>query len=297
MKLLVYMLGTGAAVPTKERGLPAIALKYLSDILLFDAGEGIQYKLIKMGLSPVKIKAIFITHMHGDHIFGLPGLLQTMAMYNRNENLIIHGPPGISDYIKSAISATYHKPQFNIIVIEDQEIFNSGNYMVRRFPVDHGIPSYGYVFEEKEKYVLDTKRLTREGIPRRLWGLLKKQESIYFAGKIIRREDYLIKAKGLKVVYTGDTRPTLSVVNNSLNADILIHDSTFDDDYLKEAHEEGHSTAGDAGKIAKLAKAKALVLTHISARYGKDTSILLADAKRYHNNVIVAEDYMIIPVG
>lgn len=297
MKLLIYMLGTSAAVPTKDRGLPAIALKYLSDILLFDVGEGTQYKLIKMGLSPVKIKAIFITHMHGDHIFGLPGLLQTMAMYNRSENLIIYGPPGISNYIKSAIGATYHKPQFNIIVIEDQEIFDSGNYIVRRFPVDHGIPSYGYVFEEKEKYVLDTKQLVNEGIPRKLWGLLKKQEKIYFAGKIIRREDYLIRAKGLKVVYTGDTKPTLSVVDNSLNADVLIHDSTFDDNYSEEAHEEGHSTAGDAGRIAKLAKAKTLVLTHISARYGKDTSILLADARRHHNNVIVAEDYMIIPVG
>lgn len=297
MKLLVYMLGTGAAVPSKNRGLPAIALKYLSDILLFDVGEGTQYKLIRTGLSPVKIKAIFITHMHGDHIFGLPGLLQTMAMYDRKENLIIYGPKGINDFIESAIKATNHRPRFNIIVVEEEDVFDGGHYIVYRFPVDHGINGYGYVFEEKKRYVLDTKRLEREGIPRSVWSLLKKEEKVSVNGRIIYRRDYLVEAKRLKVVYTGDTRPTLSVVENSMGANMLIHDSTFDDSYAEEAHSEGHSTAGDASRAAKLARVKVLVLTHISARYSRDTSILLADARKYHSNVIVAEDYMIIPVA
>ncbi len=293
---MIYMLGTGAAVPSKNRGLPSIALRYLSDILLFDVGEGAQYKLIEMGLSPVKIRAIFITHLHGDHLFGLPGLIQTMAMYNRSESLIIYGPKGVGDYVNSAIEATRHRPKFNIIVREEDELYDGGRYIVKRFPVDHGMPSYGYVFEERKRLILDTRRLEHEGIPRRLWGLIKSGKDLVWNKRLIRSSDYVVEVSGYKIVYTGDTRPTFSVVENSLNADVLIHDSTFDDSYSTEAHSEGHSTAGDAGRIARLANAKMLVLTHISARYSDDARILVDDARKYHSNVVLAEDYMIIPL-
>ncbi len=297
MKTMIMFLGTSAAVPTKKRGLPAIALKHDADIFLFDVGEGTQYKLIRAGLSPVKISAVFITHLHGDHVFGLPGLLQSMSMYGRKTPLHIYGPRGISYFIESSIRATGHRPSFEIAVYEDLDEAIYGSVRIKRFPVDHGLrENYGYTIEIRKPSKLDVEKLREIGLPVRYWSKLQRGVDVDFKGRIIRAKDFLIERKPLKIVYTGDTRPIMRTVEEARNAEVLIHDSTTADDLADEAHEEGHSSAGDAGRIAHLAGVRLLVLTHISARY-TDTRILLSDAKRYHTNTIVAEDYMIIPVG
>ena len=297
MKTMIMFLGTSAAVPTKKRGLPAIALKHDAGVFLFDVGEGTQYKLIRAGLSPVKISAVFITHLHGDHVFGLPGLLQSMSMYGRKTPLHIYGPRGISYFIESSIRATGHRPSFEIAVYEDLDEAIYGSVRIKRFPVDHGLrENYGYTIEIRKPSKLDVEKLREIGLPVRYWSKLQRGVDVDFKGRIIRAKDFLIERKPLKIVYTGDTRPIMRTVEEARNAEVLIHDSTTADDLADEAHEEGHSSAGDAGRIAHLAGVRLLVLTHISARY-TDTRILLSDAKRYHTNTIVAEDYMIIPVG
>lgn len=296
MKSILVFLGTSAAVPTKRRGLPAIALKHEADLFLFDVGEGTQYKLIRAGLSPVKITAIFITHLHGDHVFGLPGLLQSMSMYDRRKPLHIYGPRGLSYFIKSGVRATGHKPPFEVTVHEDLDSIIYGDVQIRRFPVDHSLKeSYGYVVEIHKPFKLDVEKLRRIGLPVRYWSKLQRGKDIEFEGKIIKAREVLIERKPVKIVYTGDTRPLMRTVEEAMNAEILIHDSTTADDLADEAHSEGHSTAGDAGRIARLANVRLLILTHISARY-TDSKILLSDARRYHTNTIVAEDYMIVPV-
>ncbi len=296
MKTMLVFLGTSAAVPTKRRGLPAIALKHEADIFLFDVGEGTQYKLIRAGLSPVKITAIFVTHLHGDHVFGLPGLLQSMSMYDRKTPLHIYGPKGVSYFIESSIRATGHKPPFEVTVREDLDSVVYGSVRIKRFPVDHGLrESYGYVVEIYKPFKLDIEKLRQINLPVRYWSRLQKGEDVEFRNRVIRAEEVLIKRKPIKIVYTGDTRPIMRTVEEAKDAEVLIHDSTTADDLADEAHAEGHSTAGDAGRIAYLANVKLLILTHISARY-TDTRILLSDARRYHINAIVAEDYMIVPV-
>ncbi len=297
MKTMLVFLGTSAAVPTKKRGLPAIALKHEADIFLFDVGEGTQYKLIRAGLSPVKITAVFITHLHGDHVFGLPGLLQSMSMYDRKTPLHIYGPKGISYFIESSIRATGHKPPFEITVHEDLDSITYRNVRIKRFPVDHGLrESYGYVVEIYKPFKLNVEKLRQINLPVRYWSRLQRGEDVEFRGSIIRAEEVLIKRKPIKIVYTGDTRPIMRTVEEARKAEVLIHDSTTADDLADETHVEGHSTAGDAGRIAHLANVRLLVLTHISARY-TNTRILLSDARRYHINTIVAEDYMIVPVN
>ncbi len=296
MKTLIVFLGTSAAVPTKNRGLPAIALKHGADVFLFDVGEGTQYRLIRAGLSPVKVTAVFITHLHGDHVFGLPGLLQSMSMYDRKTPLHIYGPKGLAYFVESSMKATGHKPPFEVSVHEDLNSIVYGNVRIRLFPVDHGMKeSYGYVIEIHKPLKLDVEKLREIGVPVRYWSTLQRGRDIEFKGRTIRARDVLIERPPVKIVYTGDTRPIMRTVEEAKNAEILIHDSTTADDLAEEAHEEGHSSAGDAGRIAYLAGVKLLVLTHISARY-TDTRTLLSDAKRYHSNTIVAEDYMIIPV-
>ncbi len=249
MNTKIFMLGTGAAIPMK-RMLPCICLKIDSDLYVFDMGEGCQRTMLELGLSPVKIKAIFLTHLHGDHYLGIFGLLQTMHLMNRQKELLIIGPGRLSGIINAYASSgllnidfpLYFEPLHEGLVYRDEKLD------VTAFLVNHIPSSYGFV---------------------------------------------IITRNNRKIVYTGDTRPCKSIAENAVNADVLIHEATFTSDMACEAHEQGHSTALDAAAAASEAGAKLLVLTHISARYD-DPLVLLRDASRRFNNVVVAEDKMVI---
>ena len=298
MKLKITFLGTSAAVPTIKRSLPAIAFQWKGKIMLFDAGEGVQRQMLKSGLSILRVKQIFITHSHGDHVLGVFGLLHTMAMLGRESLLEIYAPRDVIELITSVTKYTGRDPAFKVILKQVHEgiIFEGEDYLIKAFKVDHGtLEAYGYVFEEtKALGKFDVKKAEKLGIPKGpLWKMLQEGKDIVLEnGRIIRWREVVVPPKHkVKVVYTGDTKPLEKTIEYSKDATVLIHDSTFDYTLSKEAHEQGHSTSLDAALIAKKANVKTLFLTHISARYESEKP-LLEKAVEIFKNTYVAQDFM-----
>jgi len=298
MSLNVVFLGTAGSIPTPQRSLPAIAIKRKSELVLFDCGEGLQRQMIKAGVSFHRKTKVFITHMHGDHVLGLPGLLQTMSLMNREKKLEIYGPPGIEAFIKAIHETVQFVLTFSIYVKEIEKagvVCDEKEYEVQAIWVDHFIPTLAYALVEKSrpgKFYPEKARFL--GVPEGpLWSKLQQSSAVELPDKrTVKPEDVLGPPRpGRKIVYTGDTKPTKNLVKFARGADLLIHEATLDDELFEKAQEEGHSTPGEAAKTAKKAKAKWLVLTHISARY-KDTSPLLEQAKKIFSRVDVAEDFM-----
>jgi ribonuclease Z len=288
------MLGTGAGVPTPERGLPSIALVYRGSIVLLDAGEGTQRAMSKAGLSPLKVEAIFITHLHGDHFFGLPGLLQSMAMLGRQKELLVVGPRGLKSFVEAAAEATRWLPPYPVKIVElrgGSVVRTPSGLEVEAFPVAHTIEAYGYkVVEPPRRPKVNLEAARRLGIkPGPLLGRLQRGEAVVVGGRVVRPEDVLEPQPRTVIVYTGDTAPTERIIEAARGAHVLVHDSTFSSAMAEEAYKQGHSTAADAGEAASRAGARSLVLFHVSARY-RDASVLEDEARRFHPHVVVAED-------
>ena len=301
MQLYVIFLGTGGSWPTVKRNVSAIAMKRGGEILLFDCGEGTQRQIQRSGLSYMQIKSIFISHFHGDHFLGLPGLIQTMQLNDRKEPLTIYGPRGISRIVEIVKNLGYFRPSYEIVgkdVDEGDEIRFNG-YSVKPFRVEHNVPALGYVLEEDMRPGRFNKKKALElGIPEGpLFGRLQRGESIKLKdGRVITPDMVLGPPRpGRKVVYTGDTKPCNKVVEFARNADLLIHDATFLSDLEDVAIEYGHSTARQAAEIAKEANVDKLVLTHISPRY-MDERLIEKEAKEIFKNSIVARDFLKLEV-
>ncbi|MHA1273092.1 MAG: ribonuclease Z [Promethearchaeota archaeon] len=320
MELII--LGSAGAIPTKNRNLPAIALKYRSEIILFDCGEDLQRAFNNAGLKFNKPMKILISHFHGDHIIGLPGLLFRLGQGDRTAPLWIFGPRNLYLYLyihKKILGLRAKYPIFvseidNVnnkilkyegldseipkeeINIKDNIIFESKRYILRYTEVSHSVLTYAYSFEEKERYGKFNPERARElGIPEsRLWKRLHKGEVINFKGKIIDPLKEGIVGpprKGIKITYSGDTAPCKSLEALAQNSDILIYESTYGNDHIETAREKQHSTAQDAANMALKTNSKQLILTHFSSRY-KDPSILLEEAKQIFPNTILAEDLL-----
>ena len=302
MSLRITFLGTAGSVPTPKRSLPAILIQRKGEQLMFDCGEGVQRQMItdKAGLHR-KMK-VFISHMHGDHVLGLPGLLQTMALLDRERKLDVYGPPGIKGFIESIRETVQFVLTFPIEIQEIEEagdICNEEEYNVQTVWANHVIPSLAYALVEKSRpgrfYPQKAKILDVPEGP--MWSKLQRGCKVKLPdGRVVEPEEVLGSPRpGRKIVYTGDTRPFKGLVKFADGADLLIHDATFDDDLAERAMEDGHSTSSQAAENAKKAKVKRLVLTHISARYG-DTSLLLEQAQKIFKNTQVAEDFMRVEI-
>ena len=302
MSLKVTFLGTAGSIPTPKRSLPAVLIQREGDQIMFDCGEGVQRQMIKAKVGFHKKMKIFITHMHGDHVLGLPGLLQTMALLDRKRKLDVYGPLGIRNFLESIKETVQFVLTFPV---EIHEIFEPGavcqekDYVVETVWANHVIPSLAYALVENPRpgkfYPEKAKAL---GVPEGpLWGELQHGKEVKLSdGKIIKPEDIMGPSRpGRKIVYTGDTKPFRGLIKFATNADLLIHDSTFDDELAERAEEDGHSTPSQAAKIAKKAKAKKLILTHISARYD-DPSLLLEQAWKFFKNTQVAKDFLKIEI-
>ncbi len=290
----LVFLGTSAAVPTRERGLPSIAYVYRGTVVLLDAGEGTQRALQMYGLSPLRVEAVLVTHMHGDHVFGLPGLLQSMAMLGRKHLLTIIGPKGLHKFVTEAAKATYWLPSYPVAVYEaspgDKYRLPSG-IEVEVFKTCHRIPSLGFkLVEPPRKPRVDLEAAKRLGIrPGPLLGKLQAGEAVVVRGRVVKPEEVVRPQPRLVVAYTGDTSPCSEVIEAVRGSDVLVMDATFTSDMAEEAYEEGHATARDAALVAAKTGVKLLVLIHISARY-EDDEPLLSDAKRFFWNTHVARD-------
>jgi ribonuclease Z len=295
--LQVIFLGTGGSIPTPKRGLSAIAVTRKEELLLFDCGEGTQRQMILAGVSFHRKTKIFVTHMHGDHILGLPGLLQTMSLLNREKKLEIYGPRGIKAFIEAISQTVQFTLTFPVQVseIDPGLVCEEKDYEVYSIQSNHITPTIAYSLMEKPRPGrFHPKKAKMLGVPEgSLWSRLQGGSSVKLSnGRIVEPEMVLGSPRpGRKIVYTGDTRPSENLEMLAENADLLIHEATFDDELLERAVEDGHSTPSQAAKTAKKSGAKRLVLTHISARY-KDASVLLKQARKFFSKTELAEDFL-----
>lgn len=291
----VVFLGTGGSWPTKQRNVMSIALQFGSEVILFDCGEGTQRQMTHTSISFMKIKRIFITHFHADHFLGIPGLLQTMNLNDREEELHIYGPPGTIELVKQLLSLGYFRPAFEVYAhdLGPEDIVKGEGYSVIPVKVCHNIPAYGYVFQEDDRPGRFNKPKALElGIPEGpLFGRLQRGESVEVNGRKFTPEMVLgPPRKGLKIVYSGDTAPCDSVVRAAEGADLLIHEATMDENMGEKARKYGHSTAKEAGEIARRAGVSRLAIVHVSPRY-ESISEILVQAKEAFENTIVPDDF------
>ncbi|NJE84839.1 ribonuclease Z [Thermococcus sp. CX2] len=276
--LEVIFLGTGGIMPTLERNVPTIALRYKGEIILFDVGEGTMRQMNTAKLSPMKVEKIFITHFHGDHYLGLAALIQTMNLWGREKPLHIYGPKYTFQFVQNFLNSGFFRPGFDIHVHELGETrLKFGDYEIWSFKVEHGVPALGYVFKEKDrrgKFLPE--KLAEYGLSEGpILGKLEREGKIEWNGRIIHLEDVTgPRRKGVKVVYTGDTEPCERVRLFSENADLLIHEATYltSDD----RGESYHSTVEEACQTAKKAKVKLLALFHRAFRYTYDEYVAKA---------------------
>lgn len=295
MQLEITFLGTGGSWPTVKRNVPAVAIKRGGEILLFDCGEGTQRQIQKSRLSYMQISKIFITHYHGDHFLGLPGLIQTMQLNDREEPLYIYGPRGLKRLVSQILSLGYFTPTYEVIVTEldDKSTVKFEGYVIKTLRVDHNVPTLAYCLEENERPGRFNKEKALElGIPEGpLFSKLQRGETIVVGDREITPGMVLgPKRPGRKIVISGDTRPSEELIDFAKNADVLVHDATFHSELEDIAIEYGHSTARQAAEIAKKANVERLFLTHISPRY-LDSKPLELEAKEVFKNSMVPRDF------
>lgn len=297
----LLFLGTGSGVPAKHRNVSSIALKLLEErnsIWMFDCGEATQHQILHTTLKPRKIEKIFITHMHGDHIFGLPGLLSSRAFQGGETPLTIYGPVGIKQYVLSSLrfSATHIKYPIKFVEFSDNEcIFQDTQFKVTVRKLKHGIPSYGFRIEESDhEGTLQADALKAAGVPfGPMFGKLKNGEKVILEdGTVINGKDFVGPSqKGRVVTILGDTVRTNASIELAENADVLVHESTFTHKDVKLATSYNHSTNVQAAETAKQANAKKLLLTHISARYlSNDVYELQKEAQTIFPETYVMQD-------
>jgi len=299
--LEVVFLGTSGIFPTAERGLTATAIRREGELILLDCGEGTQQRMTqaKVGFPP-RMK-IFVTHLHGDHILGIPGLLQTMSLFDRKTPLKIYGPKGVYDFIKCIKETVRFGLSFPVEVYEVEEgvVCEEGEYTVSAAWVEHSIPCLAYALVEKDRPGrFYPEKAISLGVPEgSLWSRLQRGSSVKLPdGRVVKVEDVVgPPRRGRKIVYAVDTRPCDAVLRLAEGADLLIYEATLDDSLVEKARENYHSTPSQGAEIAKKAGVRRLVLTHISGRYS-DRGGFLGKAGEIFPEVRVAEDLMVVEV-
>lgn len=300
----VTFLGTVSGVPTTKRNHPAIVLDYYSDsreTLLFDCGEGTQKQFMRSGISFMSVNKIFITHWHADHFAGLIPMIQTMNLEKRKRELKIFGPEA-EKFVSNIIDLGYFGLRFPMESVnvpfggnDLTKVDDSQEYEIYSIPVFHTVPSVAYMFKEKDRWTIDVEKMKELDLKRGRWLKdLKKDGHATYRGKTIKICDVASVKPGLKVVYTGDTKPCQNVVKIAKDADLLIHDATF----MEEDEGKAHADVKQAAKAAKDAGVKRLILTHLSRRYSTQEEIdeMGEKARKIFPNSVVAEDFMKVQV-
>ncbi|MFB6092902.1 MAG: ribonuclease Z [Haloquadratum sp.] len=283
----VTFLGTGGAVPTTERAPSAFFLEREGERLLFDCGEGTQRQMMRFGTG-FSLSHVFVTHLHGDHVLGIPGLIQTLDFNDREAALAIHGPPGSTGHLTDLVEAGGYRPDFPVNVHEVRPggvALDADDYEVRAFATRHrNTSSIGYaLLEDDRRGRFDREKAEDLGVPvGPKFGRLHEGESVELDdGRVVHPDQVVGDPRpGRRFVYTGDTRPVDATVEAAEDPDLLIHDATFDESRSGRAAQTGHSTGAEAAEIANRAGAKRLALTHISSRYAGDASPIEGEARR-----------------
>ncbi|MFC1686170.1 ribonuclease Z [Nanoarchaeota archaeon] len=290
-------LGTSFAIPTRKRNHSAMLLTHQGENILVDCGEGTQRQFRKARLNPCKITRLLITHWHGDHILGIPGLFQTLTLNNYNKTLQVYGPRGTKHFIQTMLKMFLFVKSIKLEVHEVKEgIIHDGDLVIKAFQTSHGVPSLAYSIEEKTKRRIDVKKLKKLKLKGPIIGQLQKGKDITFNGKKIKAKDMTYLQEGKKVSFVMDTGIDKNAIIASKNADLMVCEASFLDEDKAKAKEYHHLTASQAGEMAKKAKAKKLYLTHISQRYELKEKEIAKEAKTKFKNTFVAEDLMKVEI-
>jgi len=294
-KIKLLFLGTGSAIPTKRRNHPAMLLSYKDSNILIDCGEGTQRQFRYKGENPCKITNILITHWHGDHVLGLPGLLQTLMLNGYNKTLKIYGPRGSKKMLSLYLSLFVNQNKINIETheIEEGKVFENEDFLIESEKMEHETPALAYSFIIKEKIRLDKDKLKKLKLPSSpLIGELRKGKTIEINGKKIDGKKLIYKEDGKKISFIMDTVLNKNCDKIAKEADLLVCESTYSDEEEQLAKEHFHLTAGQAGRIAKNSEVKKLVLMHLSQKYEVNSKIILQEARKVFKNTELAEDLM-----
>ncbi|WP_341277878.1 ribonuclease Z [Paenibacillus sp. FSL H8-0537] len=287
----IWFLGTGAGRPSKERNVTSIALRLPEPdggLWMFDAGEGTQHQMMRSPLKMGKLNALFITHLHGDHTFGIPGLLSTRSYSGGKGPLHLFGPVGIEEMVRTALRLSGTHIDYELIITEiqgDGVIHEDERFVVEAWSLDHRLPCYGYRLLERDcPGKLNTERLKALGVPSGpLYGKLKQGEDVELPdGTKVRAADVAgAPLKGRIIAIAGDTSPCANIARLAENADLLVHEATFAAGQEEKAHEYGHSTTVEAAQAAKDAGVQQLIMTHFSSRFMlEDMPMLKEEAQR-----------------
>ncbi|MFD0699049.1 ribonuclease Z [Paenibacillus sp. GCM10027628] len=298
----LFFLGTGAGMPSKQRNVTSIALNLLDErgtYWLFDCGEGTQHQILH---SPVKLgrtEKLFITHLHGDHLYGIPGLLTSRSYLGGDSPLTVYGPTGVKSFIDTALAVSGAHLSYTLHVIEIHEeglLFEDETFRVETARLEHRVESFGFRIIEKDqagKLMLD--KLSELGIPAGpIYGKLKQGQTVQLEdGRVLQGADFVgAPIPGRKVVILGDTRYCSGALHLAQGADVLVHEATFAMDKQELAYAFDHATSVDAARTAEEAGADALIMTHISSRYqGEEINLLLQEAQSIHPNSHIAKDF------
>lgn len=305
----ITFLGTSSGAPSRTRNMTSLALQLPQRpvLWLFDCGEGTQHQILRSPLKLSQMDRIFITHLHGDHLFGLPGLLASRSLQNGGETAVtLYGPQGLSDFLRGVLESSRTRLGYPISVerVHPGTVYEDAHFQVLCAPMKHGVEAYGYAIVEKDQPGhFDVERAQQLGIPAGpIYGQLKRGETVTLTdGRVIEGAGLCGPTlKGRKVVFCGDTTFTPNAVRLAQGADLLIHEATYIQEDLALAERANHSTAIMAAEVARQAGVKRLVLTHFSLRYesegGATLEDLLAQARGVFPNTTLAYDFMSIEV-
>ncbi len=291
-------LGTSAGVPTRARNVTAILLEHQAGLWLFDCGEGTQHQLLRTAYNPGRLDKIFITHLHGDHLFGLPGLLCSRSMAGNARPLTIYGPAGIREFVETALrlSGSWTDYPLTIVEISAGEIVQEAGFTVTAQPLNHPVECYGFRIEEPAKPgALDAAALLADGIrPGPLFHRLKNGETVEFEdGRIVNGQDYLGPSlPGKKLAIFGDTAPCPAALLLAQDVDLLVHEATLETAMEEKANSRGHSSTRQAAQLAREANVGRLIITHVSSRYNLEgCARLLAECQEGFAASELAEDF------
>jgi ribonuclease Z len=297
-KAKLIFLGTGSAVPTAKRNHPAMLIQFKEENILIDCGEGTQRQFRKARINPCKITKLLITHWHGDHVLGLPGLLQTLMLNEYNKTLEIYGPKGTKDHMKRFMDLFVQKgkqSQIEVKEINSGKFFENSEFLLEAEKTDHDTQGLAYSFTIKEKRRLDKKKLEKLKLPNGpLIGKLQREEKIKLDGKTIDGKKLVYTESERKITIILDTLKTKELEKFSKDSDILICESTYSTEEKELAKEHFHMTSDQTAQLAKDSKSKKLYLTHLSQKYDTKTQQkqILDEAKKVFKNTELAEDFL-----
>lgn len=301
----IYFFGTSSGAPTKERNVSGISLieSQGGAWYLIDCGEGTQHQVLRSSMSLASLKAVFITHLHGDHCYGLPGLLASAGLSGRTDPLVLVGPDRLKDWLEltKTVSELHLPYELQYISLDKIQDYRIGQFNVSHVELSHRIASVGYVFSEAEANVsLDTLKLQDSGIPQGpLWGQIQSGKDVEFQGAIYKSADYIMpEGKKKKIIICGDNDSPDLLEAVGFECDILVHEGTYTKDMEEKAKTVGHSYAGLVANFAERNKIRNLILTHFSARYqasdnGVDGMVALQNEaeNEYSGNLFIAKDF------